>query len=461
MWVTPVVKASYTNNMNLVIETAGLAIENPTKNMTINRNQFTIRYFTWPDGQSQPGSLAAGSDNWCFFKQDSTTLPSGTITFHQFTSTFYSSHTYLHVPNQVVVNEWEPADYYVNNASVPRLAKTPFRFKMMAPTTFSSLSGSNFHTISLNYGSYYTTPTLNQNTNDLYFYVPTCELNGFRIHSCSISSTTITMGFQQSIANGKEVTVRFSIVNPYDEGDEGFILNTLTDGTVIMPIYVTPHGGTAYYVEMEPFHPFYRATSAGATYPSMGISNVALSWGTQAQAQLNYLVFTITLTRNDINGLVLEIPVVDEDGTIIYNDPTLMGLPSGSKYPCSMGVYANVFCYYVQGSSTSYGSPTRIYITGFSVKRNISAIATLSSLDIPIDRMLLPCSKCALHLCKTSNSAFAFGSVLAIFSERCIFFSTLSKSFNCNSVSIISLSLIGLMAPSSLNTFSSSKHLIT
>jgi hypothetical protein len=98
IWVTPVVKASNTNNLNLIIESAGFAFRNPIRNSTINRNQFTIRYFTWPDGQSQPSSLTVGSDNWCFFKQDSTTLPSGTITFHQFTSTFYSSHTYLHVP---------------------------------------------------------------------------------------------------------------------------------------------------------------------------------------------------------------------------------------------------------------------------------------------------------------------------------------------------------------------------
>lgn len=60
---------------------------------------------------------------------------------------------------------------------------------------------------------------------------------------------------------------------------------------------------------MEPFQPFYKATNAGATYPSMGISNVALSWGTQVMSQLNYLEFTITLSRNDINGLVLEIPI--------------------------------------------------------------------------------------------------------------------------------------------------------
>ena len=44
-----------------------------------------------------------------------------------------------------------------------------------------------------------------------------------------------------------------------------------------------------------------------------------------------------------------------------------MGLQSGSKYPCSLGIYKNVYCYYQQGSSTGFGSPTRIYVTGFSL----------------------------------------------------------------------------------------------
>lgn len=139
-----------------------------------------------------------------------------------------------------------------------------------------------------------------------------------------------------------------------------------------MPFSLSQYAGTTYYVQVEPFQPYYRATSAGATYPSMGISNVALQWGTQAQSQLNYLEFTITLTRNDINGLVLEIPIVNEDGTKIYNTPTLLGLPSGSKYPCSMGVYTNVYCYYVQGDATNYGTPTRIYVANFPIPANNS-----------------------------------------------------------------------------------------
>lgn len=237
-------------------------------------------------------------------RQDSSYLPGTTISFNQFGGTYYSPHSYVSMPNQVVVNEWEPADYYINNASTTKLAKSPFQFKLIAPTSFASLSGGSYHTISLSYGSYYSTPTA-ANTNDLYIYVPTCELNGKRVHSCTISSNTITMSFQNSIASGAEITVRFSVINPQDEADEGFTLTTTGSGTVTMPIYVTPSGGTTYYIEMEPFHPFYRATSAGATYPSMGISNVALSWGTQVMSQLNYLDFTITLSRNDINGLVL------------------------------------------------------------------------------------------------------------------------------------------------------------
>jgi hypothetical protein len=37
-----------------------------------------------------------------------------------------------------------------------------------------------------------------------------------------------------------------------------------------------------------------------------------------------------------------------------------------------MGVYVNVYCYYIAGSSTNYGTPTRIYIVNFAVPANNS-----------------------------------------------------------------------------------------
>lgn len=215
IWVTPVVKTTNTNNLALVIESAGWAFLNPVKNVTLDINKFTIRYFTWPDGMAQP-TFTTGSDNWCFFKQSSTTLSSPTISFTL--PNYYTPHTDIKLPKETVVGEWEPADYYIGNGSTTKQAKTAFRFKLKAPTSFTGLSGGNYHSIALTYNAYYTSPTQTQ-TYDLFKYVPICELNGFRIHSCSNNGATITMSFQQSIASGSEMTVKFSIINPYDDND--------------------------------------------------------------------------------------------------------------------------------------------------------------------------------------------------------------------------------------------------
>ena len=50
--------------------------------------------------------------------------------------------------------------------------------------------------------------------------------------------------------------------------------------------------------------------------------------------------------------MVLEIPIVDQDGNTIYTSPTLLGLQSGADYPCSVGIDAGVYCYYEQGSAS-------------------------------------------------------------------------------------------------------------
>lgn len=59
---------------------------------------------------------------------------------------------------------------------------------------------------------------------------------------------------------------------------------------------------------------------------------------------------------------------MNPDGVIIYNNPTLLGLPSGSQYPCSVGIDTAVFCHYEAGSKNDYGRPIRIYITRFSIQ---------------------------------------------------------------------------------------------
>lgn len=181
-------------------------------------------------------------------KQDSSNIISYTISFTTLSATYYSPHTLTEIPKEVIVGEWEPADYMIANASTPLLAKSAFRFKFIAPTTFSALSGGQQHSISLTFGTYYSTPTLNQQIKDLYYYVPSCELNGFRIHSCTISSGVITMSFQQTLSNGQEVSVKFSVINPLDQGDEGFTLTTTSYGVITLPVTISQYSGTTYYL---------------------------------------------------------------------------------------------------------------------------------------------------------------------------------------------------------------------
>ena len=210
--------------------------------------------------------------------------------------------------------------------------------------TFSDLSsGSNTHLIRVTFNSYFSHETINQKSNDLYYYVPTCHLNGMRIHNCQISSGRIEMRFQQQLTTGNEAAVRFSVLNPKNDADDGFYITSLSNSHVTLPIEFFPYGGSNYYAEAEPFSTYYRASS---TYPELGIYEATMVYGTEVYAKLNYIEFSLKFSRSDINGLILEIPVVREDGTVIYSTPTLLGLQSGSDYPCSVGINTNVYCYY-------------------------------------------------------------------------------------------------------------------
>lgn len=79
---------------------------------------------------------------------------------------------------------------------------------------------------------------------------------------------------------------------------------------------------------------------------------------------------------------MLEIPVVSADGVVIYNNPTLLGLPSGSQYPCSVGIRANVYCYYETGPSLNFCRPIRIYITQFAQRTSPSLRILFTNPDV-------------------------------------------------------------------------------
>ena len=114
------------------------------------------------------------------------------------------------------------------------------------------------------------------------------------------------MNFQQQINAGDEVSVKFSILDPVDGTSDGFVTANTGSPMLTLPVYITPSGGTNYYIEPEPFPTYYK--SSGITYPSMGISRATVAIGTQVFGKMNYLDFVIQFSRSDVNGLILEIP---------------------------------------------------------------------------------------------------------------------------------------------------------
>jgi hypothetical protein len=116
------------------------------------------------------------------------------------------------------------------------------------------------------------------------------------------------MSFQHAIAAGEEVSVRFSVLDPVNSDNDGFITANTGSPMLTLPIYITPSGGTNYLIEPEAFPTYYK--SSGITYPSMGISRATVAIGTQVFGKMNYLDFVIQFSRSDVNGLILEIPLV-------------------------------------------------------------------------------------------------------------------------------------------------------
>ncbi len=226
------------------------------------------------------------------------------------------------------MNEFLPLSTDIGGSS--NRVRVPLAFKFIAPTAFSNRDGTGtYHVIKVNYGNTYSVPATTR-TFDLYRLIPTCELNGYRILTCSIDTTNkeVSMSFQQAIAAGEEVSVRFSVLDPVDSATDGFITANTNSPMLTLPVYITPSGGTNYYIEAESFPTYYK--SSGITYPSMGISKATISIGTQVFGKMNYLDFVIQFSRSDVNGLILEIPLVELDGSIIYSNSKLLNLESGA-----------------------------------------------------------------------------------------------------------------------------------
>lgn len=85
-------------------------------------------------------------------------------------------------------------------------------------------------------------------------------------------------------------------------------------------------------------------------------------------------VITMQLWFNSVatlvEGLVFEIPTVDELGVPIYSNPTaaFFSLDDGAPYPCGnngLAATGNVKCFLEKGDSSGLGTPVRIHMTDF------------------------------------------------------------------------------------------------
>jgi hypothetical protein len=62
-----------------------------------------------------------------------------------------------------------------------------------------------------------------------------------------MTSTKITVKFQQPITIGSEFSVRFSVLNPTDQQNDGFYLANTNNPTVTLPLQFTLSDGTTKY----------------------------------------------------------------------------------------------------------------------------------------------------------------------------------------------------------------------
>ena len=110
IWITPKQKNSYINSHSLVIETKGESIINPINSASIDLNTFVVKYYTW-DGDQEPG-LFTNSDDYVFFKQDSTNIASSAVNF---VTAYVPKHTDAKLFRENFVNEFEPSSGDIGN----------------------------------------------------------------------------------------------------------------------------------------------------------------------------------------------------------------------------------------------------------------------------------------------------------------------------------------------------------
>lgn len=218
--------------------------------------------------------------------------------------------------HQSYFQEYEPFDT-VN-------FRAPLKFKVQLPIALPAATGSSYHKLTVAYDSHLFVSGQAAD-NDLAIFKPVCYLKGARLQRCTIDSgaRTVLGEFQFGLALDEVVAVYFAVVDPRNPNSEGFRYNPgASSNSAIFSVLKLQQAGSAivYYVESEPLLALYSLPSTTAAGPNNGISAGSFQ-GTHAQAnRLNLVEFTLTFSRTDVAGLVIEIPMLTEKGSPIYTN---------------------------------------------------------------------------------------------------------------------------------------------
>ena len=368
IWITPVVKASYTSDMSLSVLTRNLAITNPVSWGTFNYNAFVVKYYSWQN-ISKPAFTPLSNNNYCFLIIDN--LGSSTYSFSSNPSGYYvGTFSYIKYPHQ---------RYYQETPFSSLVHRAPFEMEFYPTVAFSSQSGSNYNMIKIAYPSSFTDNAMVK-IRDLQVFRPICYLNNMRIKNCAIDTVgnTMTMSFLFALSANTKYHIKFSILDSRNADIDGFLSSAAVSNVVLM---YKPYGASNwYYTETDQFPSLYSLPTGAATGPFRSIVAGTPTFGHSIAGYLNFLNLQLTFNRTDITGLVFEIPSVHQSGAALFTSQadlvnTFMGQSDGGSYPCgNNGVSAggSVKCVLLLGDYSNAGVPTRIIMTGFTYQTQMN-----------------------------------------------------------------------------------------
>lgn len=99
IWIRPVVKTSYTSNMNIAITTRDLAIRNPTNVANVYKSWFAIKFYSYENITEPSGLDPINNDYYCYLVINS--LPNSYWSYSNNPGgVSVGTFTYLKIPHQ-------------------------------------------------------------------------------------------------------------------------------------------------------------------------------------------------------------------------------------------------------------------------------------------------------------------------------------------------------------------------